>query len=317
MSTPNPIAAFDIGTDGTTHAIDLAENAPTRGWSWAHFDLADPNLADWLATQVDPLVAKALLAAETRPRVDAFEGGLIVTLRGVNLNPDANPENMVSLRLWVTSTRIISVRKRRLMALDALRVDAEKGTAPATPAAFLTALVDGLCHRIETVSLEFEEHVDALEESSLNADQSTSKECLALRQSIIKLSRFVGPQREAVERLATDVTGTLQATHSNHLREAANRTARTVEALDASRDRLMAIQEHVDAHGAMTLGRNSYVLSVMAAIFLPLGFLTGLFGVNVAGMPGTEWIWAFAALTALSTAIGIALYAVFRWRGWL
>jgi zinc transporter len=317
MPTPTPIAGFDIDPDGSAHAIDLSARASKRCWRWTHFDLADPHLADWLTTQVDPLIAKALLAAETRPRVDAFDEGLIVTLRGVNLNPDADPEDMVSLRLWVTPTQIITVRKRRLMALDALRQQAEKGTAPASPAAFLSALVDGLCHRIEVVSLQFEEMVDALEESSLNADQSTSKECLALRQSIIKLRRFVGPQREAVERLATDVTGILQATHSNHLREAANRTARTVEALDASRDRLKAIQEHVDAHSAMTLGRNSYVLSVMAAIFLPLGFLTGLFGVNVAGMPGTEWIWAFAALTALSTAIGIALYAVFRWRGWL
>ncbi|MEN8934117.1 zinc transporter ZntB [Planktotalea arctica] len=317
MALPDPLACFDIDKNGKARSVDLDAKPLPESWRWTHFDLTEPDLENWLVTQVDPLIAAAVLAPETRPRVDAFGDGLIVTLRGVNLNPEADPEDMVSLRLWVTKARVISVRKRRLMALDALRQDAEKGTAPSTSSAFLTALVDGLSYRIENVALQFEEMVDALEESSLDAGANASKECLELRQSIIKLRRFVGPQREALDRLVTDTTIILHSNKSNHLRESANRTARTVEALDATRDRLAAIQEHLDAQTAMKLGRNSYVLSVMAAIFLPLGFLTGLFGVNVAGMPGVDANWAFAGLCIASVLIGAALYAAFRWRDWL
>ncbi|MGB7319271.1 MAG: zinc transporter ZntB [Planktotalea sp.] len=314
MPAPTPIAAYTVSPEGTAQAI--TEVTPKGGWRWQHFDLADPDLPDWLLTQVDPLVAKALLAAETRPRVDRIGEGLIVTLRGVNLNTGAEPEDMVSLRLWVTKEQIISVRKRRLMALDALRADAERGIAPTTTGAFLAALNEGLAYRIEAVSLEFEDKVDLLEERSLMSDHSMSRECLEVRQVLIKLRRFIGPQRDALEALAADVT-VIPASQSDHIREIANRTARTVEALDASRERLAAIQEHLDAQMAMKLGRNGYVLSVMAAIFLPLGFLTGLFGVNVAGMPGTEAVWAFTLLTLLSVVIGAALYLAFRWRGWL
>lgn len=314
MHAPAPIAAFNVTEGGQTEPV--SDVAPENGWRWHHFDLQDAGLSDWLATQVEPLVASALLAPETRPRVDRIGKGLIVTLRGVNLNAGADPEDMVSLRLWVTKDRIISVRKRRLMALDALRVGAENGDAPANTGAFLAKLVDGLAHRIDAVALEFEDKVDALEERSLTIEPITSRECLELRQIIIKLRRFIGPQREALEDLALD-TGIIPATQSLHIRETANRTARTVEALDAARERLAAIQEHLDAQVAMKLGRNSYVLSVMAAIFLPLGFLTGLFGVNVAGMPGTEAIWAFWGLCIISAVIGLALYLAFRWRGWL
>ena len=317
MHMPSPLAAFDITPGGAATAVDITAPRTAKTWRWVHLDFADPHLADWLHAQIDPLIANALIAAETRPRADVIGDGMIVMLRGVNLNPGADPFDMVALRMWITHDTIISVRKRKLKAVEALRLGALAGKAPGSPPAFLAALADALAHRIEAISLKLEDDVDALEEHSLDTKVDISNDCLPLRQSIIKLRRFVGPQREALEDLALNADGHLPHADAVRIREVANRTARTVEALDASRDRLSAIQDHLDGQTAMKLGRNSYVLSVMAAIFLPLGFLTGLFGVNVAGMPGTETIWAFAALTALSTVIGIVLFAVFRWRGWL
>lgn len=101
------------------------------------------------------------------------------------------------------------------------------------------------------------------------------------------------------------------------LSETANRTTRTVEALDATHDRLLATQDHLDILHASALGRNSYLLSVVAAIFLPLGFLTGLFGINVGGMPGVETPMGFWIVTGGSAVIGIALFAIFRFSKWL
>ena len=91
----------------------------------------------------------------------------------------------------------------------------------------------------------------------------------------------------------------------------------TVEELDSLQGRLTAINDHHSAQAAEAQNRNSYILSIVAAIFLPLGFITGLFGVNVAGMPGTDAAWAFAGLCLVSVVIGAALYGAFRWRGWL
>ncbi len=73
--------------------------------------------------------------------------------------------------------------------------------------------------------------------------------------------------------------------------------------------------EHPDPHPGPI--RNSYVLSIVAAIFLPLGFLTGLFGVNIGGMPGTEAALAFWLLTSVSVVIGIALFLIFKFSKWL
>ena len=65
------------------------------------------------------------------------------------------------------------------------------------------------------------------------------------------------------------------------------------------------------------LDRTMYVLSIVAAIFLPLGFLTGLLGINVGGMPGMDDPDAFWAVVALCLFVFVALIVIFRRLRWL
>lgn len=316
MTLPVPVSAFDIAPDGTATpcAIDAKQGA---GWRWLHFDLADPNLGTWLTEEVPPSVATALQLPETRPRFDESAGGALINLRGVNLNDGADPEDMVALRIWATATRVITLRRRRVMAVDDIRKAANAGTAPATASAFLGQIAEGLTVRIETVSLALEEQLDDMEEDVFSDRAVDAHTMLELRQKLIKLKRFIGPQKDALVEFSTAQGGLVDAETAPRLLETANRAARTVEALESARDRLTGLLDHLDTKAAASLGRNGYVLSIIAAIFLPLGFLTGLFGVNVAGMPGVETPWAFAALCVASAVLGLILYLVFRALKWL
>lgn len=313
---PAPVCAFDIAPNGT--AVACALDAPNgAGWRWVHFDMSVDGLADWLTGAVPQSAAAALLIPETRPRFDEVEDGALINLRGVNLNDGAEPEDMVALRIWATPVLVVTMRRRRIMAVDDLRAKAAHGKLPATPAAFLAALAEGLTRRIETVSLDLEDRVDEIEEMIYSETVIDPRMMLELRQTLIKLKRFIGPQKDALFDFANAQGALADAKVAPHILETANRAARTVEALEAARDRLGVLQDHLDAKTAASLGRNGYVLSVIAAIFLPLGFLTGLFGVNVAGMPGVQTDWAFAALCVASAALGVLLYFVFRALKWL
>ncbi len=313
---PTPVCAFDIAPDGT--ATPCAVDAPQGvGWRWLHFNMDDPALEAWLEHEVPPSVCSAFGMPETRPRFDVLKDGALINLRGVNLNDGAEADDMVALRMWATQDRVITLRRRRIMAVDAIRQEAEDGRAPATPSAFLSAIAEGLTVRIETVSLDLEDKVDELEEAIFFDREVAAHDVLALRQTLIKLKRYIGPQKDALFDFANAKGGIVDAETAPHLLETANRSARTVEALEAARDRMGVLQDHLDTQSAAALGRNGYVLSIVAAIFLPLGFLTGLFGVNVAGMPGVETPWAFAALCIVSALLGFVLYLIFRAFKWL
>ena len=142
---------------------------PQSGYRWLHVDLKHPETEPWLHAHFSMAVVEALTQSETRPRCIAMEDGLFLNLRGVNLNPGANADDMVSVRLWTSGNLIISARMRKVWAIDTLRARMDAGQGPENPSMFLAELAYGLTKRIETVSLELVEGTDALEEDTLAA----------------------------------------------------------------------------------------------------------------------------------------------------
>ena len=101
------------------------------------------------------------------------------------------------------------------------------------------------------------------------------------------------------------------------LRETAERTARYVEDIDAARERALIAQEELNSRLAEQMNRAMYTLSIVAAIFLPLGLLTGLLGINVGGIPGTESPWAFLIVTVFLFLMAVFLIIWFKRLKWL
>lgn len=290
------------------------------GFRWDHVPM-DAARAGWLAQAgLDRLVVGALTAEDTRPRVTPFPGGAVVVLRGVNLNQGAEAEDMISARLWVEETRVVSVWMRPLRAVADLRkrTEAEPDTV-ATSGALVSRLALGLGETAAPVIAELGERVDALELQSAEAveDPDMQADLADLRRVLIVLRRFFAPQRDAVAALRGLEADWLDKRDRQRLSEASDRVTRLTEELDALAQRALVIQDHLDARHAMQMNRQMHILSVVAALFLPLGFLTGLLGVNVGGIPGADNPRAFWLVSAgmLALAVGIALW--FRALGFL
>ncbi|SFI45719.1 zinc transporter ZntB [Jannaschia pohangensis] len=315
------ICAFDIPAEGDPVAIETpwptATKAEGMAYRWLHFDLAEPELEAWMQDFLPPIASSSLRQDETRPRFGPFADGSILNLRGVNLNEGATPEDMVSIRLWVSDGLIVSARHRKIWAVDAIRQRVAAGDAPRSTGRFLADLAYGLTRRIEHVSIALEEQTDDLEERAHEQADGLNEEVARCRQRAIKLRRYIRPQREAL----SDMIESRNPSFDDHvillLSETANRVMRTIEALDATHERLAAIQDLLDIQHSKALGRNSYVLSIVAAIFLPLGFVTGLFGINVGGMPLISSDLGFWIVTGGLTVLGIVLFFLFRHLRWL
>ncbi len=313
-----PVSAYDIWPDGSARAADDNTATPCAGAAlrWIHTDLTTPGLEEWCEANLPPLAGRTLLAARTRPRVDTHDDGLVITLRGINLNEGEEVEDMVSLRLWVTPTLIVSARKMRIFALDDLRDQIARNDAPPTAARMIARITESLIDRIETVSLDLEDRTSDMEIAVYDNNEGAPPELSRLRRSVITLRRHIGPLSDALAHLAIIDTPIIEKSFRNRLRHTANRAKRSVDEVHEVAERLNALSQHIDMHLDARLARNGYVLSVIAAIFLPLGFLTGLFGVNVAGMPGIDNSHAFAILTGAMAVIGVLLYLVLRLIRW-
>jgi zinc transporter len=293
---------------------------PNEGRLWIHLNRTSAAAQTWLRerTGLTPATCEALLAEETRPRAQSVGGGEIVILRAVNLNPGADPDDMLTIRLWVDSTRLISLRQRRLRATGDAAEELEVGRGPRSLSDLLVYLCRRISDRIEPVLENLDVLADGLEESVAEREPRVVRAKLAdLRQQVIALRRYLAPQRVTLTSLSLERAPWLEDHHRAILRELADRTTRQVEDLEELRERATVIHDYLTNHVAEQVNSRMYVLSVITTIFLPLSFLTGLLGINVGGMPGADSDAAFWIVCALMLVSSAALFAILRWRRWL
>jgi zinc transporter len=281
------IAAYILDGKGGGQRVgwkEIQEWTPTAGLLWVHLNFEAPDAQRWIREegQLEDVVGDALLAEESRPRITTFDDGVLVAFRGVNLNPGADPDDMVSLRIWAEKNRIITTRRRKLMSVADLCSAIEKGKGPRTAGEFLEDVADRLMYRMGAVIDELEDKAAELEEAVLTKESHELRPMLAsFRRDAINLRRYMAPQREAITRLQSEKISWLAEDDRVRLRETYDRLTRYIEDLDAARERVAVTQEELISRLSEQMDNRMYVLSIVATIFLPLGFLTGLLGINV------------------------------------
>ena len=164
----------------------------------------------------------------------------------------------------------------------------------------------------------FEDEVARLEDIVLSGKlEGLRHEIAGLRKQAITIRRYLAPQREAFNRIYSEQIGWISELNRLRLREVADRQIRHLEDIDAVRERAAMAQEELLSRLSEQLNARSYVLTVVAAIFLPLGFFTGLMGINVGGMPGLENNHAFWVVVGICVGVTVTLAVLFRFKRWL
>ncbi len=284
---------------------------PDQGLLWLHFDIKEDETKKWLLADklLPEVVSAALLASETRPRANTIGDGVLLSLRGVNLNPGANPVDMVSISLWIEANRIISTRRRRLLSVDDVVDSLDEH--PLTGAGdMVVRLADRLVRRTSDVIDRLDDHISNLEDhAAQQSDKLNRTELADLRRDAIALRRYLAPQREALTQLHRGDFSWLADADKLNLREVGDRLLLYLEDLDAFRERASVLQAELASRLAEQLNKRMYVLSIVAAMFLPLGFLTGLLGINLGGIPGAQSPFGFMIFSLLMLVIiGLQLW---------
>ncbi len=304
--------------DGSAQLLPLSDNTPSPGPVWIHLNYSQPEVQDWIRSQadIDSTVQDTLLAEVTRPRALILDQGLLLTLRGINHNPGQEPDDMIGIRLWITPRRIISTHLRTLRAVNTMQRDMESNNAPKDAGQFVTRLIELLNDNMLDTIDEIDELTDNYEKSMLLSDEVepvSDRDLADLRTMILTLRRYLGPQRDAMLSVIASHLSWLKKPTIQRLREAENRLTRYIEVLDASRDQMRIIQEQMNTRSSNELNKQLTFLTALSAIFLPLTFITGLFGVNIAGIPGNqEPSWSFSLFVVILALIGVLLIYLFK-----
>ncbi|NOH65543.1 CorA family divalent cation transporter [Vibrio rotiferianus] len=290
------IEHWDFSSENPTKQENSSEKIEPH--HWYHCERGHVATRDWLEFNTIPRsTIDNLLADESRPSFHQLDQeNFLLILRGINMNANASPEDMLSIRILYYNGALISTRKTPSRAIMDIREALAEQKGPQSLASLLNHMIDGLNGKIDA-------YLDVIE-NTLNefdvSDESTYKH-ISAQKALMSIKRFIRPQQYAIRDLI-ESEAPLVITRPHQYRFAHNNIIRINETIDFFLGEVELFQEEIRHRREQKTNKNSYLFTLVATIFLPTSFLTGLLGINIGGIPGVDSTMAF---TWFCVALGV------------
>ncbi|GAA4768588.1 zinc transporter ZntB [Stakelama sediminis] len=287
---------------------------------WVHLASNDEAVQRWLREEahLSEYLTDMLTATETRPRCDAApDGGALINMRGLSDDEMEPADPLASIRIYAHAGHVYSVSRKRLHAVGEVRDEVMARAEIDDPGDLIAEFASAITEELDPNVADLGDLLDDCEER-LSADQAFEmrRRVNQVRIKAIGYRRFLNPQRSALEKLATLNVDWLEDDDRLHLAAAADRAARMSEELDSIRERSALIHETLTDLRAEQIDQRSLIIAIVAMVFLPLTFLTGLLGMNVEGIPYAREPWAFDGVLLVCALMAAGITIFFLYRHW-
>jgi zinc transporter len=305
------ICGYGFEPDGRLRSIEPSDMPGARDASgavtWLHLNASRNSVLRWLqGWDVVPAAARAVLEdRESRPRMEPVGGGLVVVVNDFVYSEKGEPGEVATLWAFVTPRQLVTARFHPLRTTDRLRSEVRAGLVVRGAMDLLNALLEYQLQAIEALVLDLSGRIDHIEDQILRDITAGQREELGLiRRGGAQLRRHFRPQRAAMQKLLAHPPYWLQASDLDRLRSVADDLAYFTDEAEHQQERGKFLQEELGSRDDQAMSRNLYMLTLYTVVFMPMTLISGIFGMNVAGLPGTEQPSAFWWVMGLIVAGG-------------
>jgi zinc transporter len=278
---------------------DLQSIDSSKGLVWLHLDYEAEIARKWMRDHsgIEESLVEYLLADDSRPGVFLQGDQLMLVLRAINLNEKQDPEDLVAIRSYLSSNLIVTLRRRRVHFVQKMRESLDKGEGFRNAAEFLPQLLEHLVKEIGHQCGIIDDRISQLEGLDHRINQpELIDQLLGIQRDLNQLSRFLHPQKLTLQHLLRLKVGWFDEDISPVLHNQSELHFRYSDDLDYHLKRTQVIKEEIASERSEMMNRRLYLLALVSMVFLPLTLLTGLLGVNLAGIPYAEHPFAFWGL---------------------
>jgi magnesium transporter len=274
---------------------------------------------DWLATRFafHPLALEDAAHADQRSKFEDYPGTDFIVLHRLSAGADGAQDDDSELHSFLTAEALVTVHVAPIAELDAVfdRVKADPVVLRRGPDFALYLVFDAITDAHFKLADDLSDEVERLNEETLENPREAEAvaRISALRRRLAHLRRRIAPQREVLAALARPGQPVVHDRTVAYFRDVQDHVVRITEELDVARD---LVSQTMEIYLSSVNNRLSTVMARMAlvaTIFLPLGFVTSFFGMN---LPGTSMPLGWWVVGGTSLALPPAMFLLFRWRGW-
>jgi zinc transporter len=301
--------AREVNADGIVQAL-----AQTDQVTWLHFNLSDARARRWLldAAFVPAALREVLQEHDDDRRVESTDGGLLLVVSDFTYEDESDPSEVATLWCHAGRNVLLTARLHALKSADELRLRMRGGLSAASGFELAAQLLEIRTARIKQLASDMTRQLDDIEDEILAGNIKQQREQLGrARRLCARLRRQFAPERADLGRLLHRSAHPLPESDRGALESAVEGLAFAIEEIAEIYERAKLLQEELASRLAENTGRNLYVLSILTAVLLPMTLITGVYGMNVAHLPGAGHFWLVLLLILAS---GGATLAVLFWR---
>jgi magnesium transporter len=267
------------------------------------------------------LMLEDILNTDQRPKFEDYGGYIYIVVKMLDYNAQRGELEIEQLSLVLGPDYVITFQERPGDFFDPLRERIRKslGRIRKMGTDYLAyALLDIIVDHYFVVLEKLGEKIEQLEDAvSSNPGPTTGSAIHALRREMIFVRRSTWPLRDVVANLQRSDSDLVHDANAAYFRDLQDHSIQVTDTVDSFRDLLNGM---LDAYYATITNRTNAVLKVLAlfsAIFMPLTFITGIFGMNFVHFPELEWRYGFQGSLILMAIVTGIMVGFFRWKKWL
>ena len=284
---------------------------------WLHFNAANAHAREWLSQcpRLPEALRRFLLDRDDRKRLDLVAEGIIGVISDVHYGFDFDPDQIALLRFYLDARCLISTRHQPLSATDELRRVIRGGLRVENTASLLANLFELQAAMLGNVAARLNREVGDIEDQVLAERIHDQRGKLgAIRRLAVRLHRHFAPELRSLQHLCARHPAWFRDTDVRALRQRTEELNEVVDDLDTIQERAKLLQEELAGRVAEMTSRNLVILSIVTTVFLPITLITGIFGMNVAGLPGLEDRSAFWWVILGMAGVVLILLILLHWK---
>ena len=268
-----------------------------------------------------PLVMEDIVNTDQRPKIEDFMAFIFLALKMLSYNTHENGVTSEHMSLILGQNFLITFQEYPGDKFGPIRerLRSSKGRIRQMGVDYLAytlidAIIDNYFLILERIGDRIEEIEDAL---VVDPKPQTLQILHNLKREMIILRKSIWPLREVINRLERWETPLIQKTTLIYLRDVYDHTIQVIDAIETYRDMLSGMLDIYLSSVSNRMNEVMKVLTIIATIFIPLTFITGIFGMNF-NMPELQWPWAYPYMFySILIFIGFLMLLFFRRKRWL
>ncbi|MCR8659411.1 magnesium/cobalt transporter CorA [Paenibacillus endoradicis] len=295
--------------------IEDTLRAPSEGFFWIDADVEDLVVLQPLFGMHDLAVEDCLTEEEQRPKIEIYEGHYFIVVNSIRF--DDEEFFLRALNIFLGKHYIITVTKQKINELRTLKPILWEQEVT-RPDQFLYHLVDLVIDNYALVGDRIELRIEVLEEDILmHTKKSHLNEIISLRSEILWVKKVLGPQRELIATLIKKELKLIDDQLQKYFSDVYENALKIAESFDTYRDLMGNLREAYQSSLSSRANEIMRVFTAITTIFMPLTFITGIYGMNFDTIPGIHFKYGAYVVLGIMITLGISMYIIFRKKEWL